>query len=296
MAQQRESFLQWGVMGDWNNAYHSMLPAFESGELGILRAMLRRGFIFRGQRPVHWSPASRTALAEAELEYQDDHISTAAYIGFELCSPPSGIGSPEGGAQNTFEAAASHDSVQTVPLPERMASRIASDERVLAVIWTTTPWTIPANQAVCAGSGIEYTLARGTSSQRCFLLASARLEAFSEAISEELTPLGTVDGPTLASLGCKHPISGRRVPLLLAEHVTATSGSGLVHTAPAHGAEDYEVGLAHSLSSVCPVDAAGARQCAQQCAQQCARQCLQDVNAKLNALCMRRARSCRHLH
>ena len=133
---QRRSFERWGVMGDWDAPYATMQPSYEAAQLGVLKAMLGRGLIFRGSRPVHWSPASRTALAEAELDYMDAHRSSAAYVAFPLMMPAAGAGAGAGeglGAEQSLEGAS-------------------------VVIWTTTPWTLPANQAVCAREDLTYAV------------------------------------------------------------------------------------------------------------------------------------------
>jgi isoleucyl-tRNA synthetase len=245
---QRASFVRWGVMGDWEKPYTTMQPTYEAAQLGVLEAMLGRGLVFRGARPVHWSPASRTALAEAELDYVDAHSSTAAFVAFPV--RVGGEGSPP-------------------------PSWMAADASL--VIWTTTPWTLPANEAVCARADLTYSLVevdereagrgegseggggggRGGGSGERLVVASSRVEALEEALAQPLRIHATFPGAELGGLRCAHPLSGREVPILFAEHVTDTAGTGLVHTAPAHGPDDYAVGLEHGLSLVCPVDERG---------------------------------------
>ena len=236
VASQKKSFEQWGIMGDWDEPYISMSPKFEAVELEILGAMHARGLINRRLKPVHWSPSTRTALAESELIYKQDHVSTAAYISFEMAY-----------------------STGCESLPSWLQKRLG-ESPVHAVIWTTTPWTIPANQAVCAGSEITY----GCFLAECgkyYLVAHARGQDLSIALKQNLELVGTVQGAQLGGLNCLHPLSGRSVPLIasahLTAHVTDESGTGLVHTAPAHGLEDFLVGQGCGLSLRCPVDASG---------------------------------------
>lgn len=248
---QRASFMRWGIMGDWSRPYTTMQPEYEAAQLGVLEAMLGRGLIVRGERPVHWSPASRTALAEAELDYVDGHTSSAAYIAFSL-----------------------------LPSPSASATVTQQLEGASLVIWTTTPWTVPANQAVCASADLVYALvevggrvqsasdnatgdeapggAAGTPVEgRRLLVAEARVDALQEALGRQLSVRATLPGSQLAGHTCVHPLSSRHVPLLFGDHVTDTAGTGLVHTAPGHGPEDFALGSAHGLPAACPVDETG---------------------------------------
>jgi isoleucyl-tRNA synthetase len=261
IAEQRQSFVRWGVMADWHAPYTTMQPRYEAAQLGVLRAMLRRGLLFRGVRPVHWSPASRTALAEAELDYVDAHESSAAYVAFSLARD---------GA-----------------LPHALTAASAADAPPALVVWTTTPWTLPANQAICAREDLVYALVRvgemtvtlgesgaggaggavgavgaataavAPAPTSLLLVAEARVGALGAALGRELHVCHTLEGNALRGLWCLHPLSGRRVPVLFGEHVTDTAGTGLVHTAPGHGPEDFAVGQAHGLASACPVDEHG---------------------------------------
>ena len=195
-------------MADWHNAYATMDPAYEAAQLGVLRQMLQRGLIFRGERPVHWSVASRTALAEAELDYKEDHASTSAYVAFEL-----------------RRAAGSESS----PLPRALDELLQpghfgrSDRRAAAVIWTTTPWTIPANQAICVAR-FEYTLARanfGPFAGQSYLVATSRLQVrvYAAPLPSPVHHHPTHTPPTTrVRLPCRlrQPLSPSRSLLLLA--------------------------------------------------------------------------------
>ena len=239
---QRAAFERWGVMADWDRPYTTMQPRYEAAQLGVLQQMLRRGLIVRGERPVHWSPASRTALAEAELDYMDAHRSTAAFVAFPLLPEANDDG---GHHESKLDDAA-------------------------VAIWTTTPWTIPANQAICARADLEYVLVevgsaldgaqQGVAQKQLpdrLVVAAARQEALSEALGRSLTGLRSFPGSSLAGRSCAHPLSSRPVPVLFGNHVSDDAGTGLVHTAPGHGPEDFAVGVAHDLSAACPVDEAG---------------------------------------
>jgi isoleucyl-tRNA synthetase len=352
MAGQLASFERWGVMGAWDAPYTTMQPAYEAAELGVLRSLLRHGLIYRGRRPVHWSPATRTALAEAELEYPEGHTSVAAYIGFGLL-PPAPPPRAAAASQAAATASATAATAATA-LPADVAAAMGAAGGVLVPIWTTTPWTIPANQAVCANADLEYLLVTvapgsagsGSATQaaggsqaaveaqalkvrrlkdeglrnkeprvaaavaellrlkallaheptaqdterpqqaqqaqqaaaqqaigqqavgqqavglvgRTMLVAAARLEAVQAALGVTLRRRPGAEamrGAELQGLRCAHPLSGRAVPLLCAPHVTDAAGTGFVHTAPAHGPEDFEVGEQHGLSLACAVDEAG---------------------------------------
>ena len=230
---QRASFVRWGIMADWDRPYTTMQPSYEAAQLGVLQSMLAKGLVFRGSRPVHWSPATRTALAEAELDYVDEHQSQAAYVGFRVLPPGDGR---------------SLEGLGGLPL--------AGTGDVSLVIWTTTPWTLPSNQAVCARGDLVYALVEAAPNQH-LLVAEATVEHVSAALGVSLKVRGTVTGRDLDGLQCAHPLSGRPVPVLFGDHVTDAAGTGLVHTAPAHGPEDFAVGREHGLSTECPVDETG---------------------------------------
>ena len=276
ISSQREAFLRWGIMADWEAPYYTMQPAYEAAQLGVLRAMLRRGLIFRGARPVHWSPASRTALAEAELEYEEAHISTAAYVRF-------GLRADEGAAEG-----ASGGSLPPAVLEAlgAMGSQRAAMP-VGALVWTTTPWTIPANQAICVNGGLPYVLVEVTLERRpggsgvgdaltevdgakvggleadgavrqLLVLAEARVEHVAAELGARSVELvARLSAEEVCTLEWAHPLSGRRVPTIAGTHVSDETGTGLVHTAPGHGAEDYQVGVAHGLPIASPVDERG---------------------------------------
>jgi isoleucyl-tRNA synthetase len=233
--EQRESFKRYGVWGDWDNPYLTLTPEYEAAQIGVFGEMVTKGHIYRGRKPVHWSPSSRTALAEAELEYPEGHVSPSIYTAFQLTS-----------------------------LSDK-ATNILEDyiPDLWVAIWTTTPWTIPANLAVSVNpeltyavveSGLEFDAAAGK-----FLLVAAdaipRLEA---TFKTKLSVLETIKGDRLEHCKYKHPLYDRESEVVIGgDYVTTDSGTGLVHTAPGHGQDDYIVGQRYGLPILSPVDAAG---------------------------------------
>jgi len=250
---QRESFKRLGVFGRWATPYATMSRGYEAEIVRTFARAAERGFLFRGKKPVYWCTSDRTALAEAEVEYAD-HTSPSIHVAFDLVSP--------------------------LPNPQ-LAGRKAR-----LVIWTTTPWTLPANLAVAAHPQFAYVaydlhgtvvvVAKDLLPQ--FLAAVAPGEAsgaphrHSPAAHEAATGgggttagahydphhvLATFEGKALEGLRYRHPFMDRECPVILGDHVTLDAGTGLVHTAPGHGQEDYQVGLRYGLEILNPVDGAG---------------------------------------
>lgn len=222
MELQRNAFKRWGILADWNNPYITMNRDYEAVQLRVFYDMYKKGCIYRGVKPVYWSPSSHTALAEAELEYQQ-HSSRAVYVLFPC----------------------------TIP-------QLADHGLVHALVWTTTPWTLPANRAIAYHSDHEYSLVRQRESSRLLLVGAQRLPALSAFIGD-YDHLCTITGKTLAGGVYRNPIdpTHHQLPLLPAHHVTSEEGTGLVHTAPAHGFDDYTLGLEHKLDLSCAVDDRG---------------------------------------
>ena len=234
---QREEFRRLGVLGDWEHPYLTMAPEYESAIIRVFRQLVEGGFIYRGLRPVHWCPVCATALAEAEVEYTD-HTSPSIYVKFQF------IGSA--------------DDAGAMAVQPGDASELAHHHRELAaVIWTTTPWTLPANLAVCLNPHLDYV---AVPVNGAYYIVAARLaDAFLAAIGRQdrgrripvnLTPL---DGRDVF----RHPFIDRAARLVFEAHVTADVGTGCVHTAPGHGYEDFAVGQKYGLPVLTPVDAAG---------------------------------------
>ena len=235
---QREQFQRLGVLGDWEHPYLTMSPQYEASIVRMFRRLVERGFIYRGLRPVHWCPVCSTALAEAEVEYAD-HVSPSIYVRFPF--------------DGTAEEAASLASN-----PADGADLAAARDRLSAVIWTTTPWTLPANLAVCLNPHLDYVAMRVEGEY--FIVAARLVDMFLQAtgltgreerrIPVDLRPL---DGRDVF----RHPFLGRASRLVFESHVTADVGTGCVHTAPGHGYEDFQVGQKYGLPTLTPVDAEG---------------------------------------
>lgn len=217
---QREDFMRMGVIGDWDNPYLTMDFAYEADIVRTLGRLIQRGHLHKGFKPVHWCLDCGSALAEAEVEYADKR-SSAIDVAFAA-----------------LDAAAVNG-----------AFGVNDDTPVSIPIWTTTPWTLPANQAVSLHPSLEYVLVDGPQSR--LVIAEALLEESAARYGiENPQVLGRTQGKSLEHQLLQHPFIDRHVPVILGEHVTVDAGTGAVHTAPAHGQEDYVVGQQYGL----PVD------------------------------------------
>jgi isoleucyl-tRNA synthetase len=238
---QRSDFRRLGVIGDWENPYLTFAPDYEATEIALLRKLVEDGYVYRGLRPVHWCFDCRTALAEAEVEYRE-HKSPSIYVAFSLNANLQDASVLAADAANGAELAAAHRA-----------------GRLFAVIWTTTPWTLPANLGICLNQTFDYVALK--SGANWYIVAARLTEAVKKACGlevEKRIPLATgalkaLDGRDIF----RHPFAGRDVKLMFGEHVTADAGTGLVHTAPGHGYEDYVIGLQYGLKAFTPVDDAG---------------------------------------
>ena len=221
IGRQKKDFIRLGVLGDWDQPYLTMDYATEANIVRTLGQIQAAGFIRRGEKPVHYCIECGSALAEAEVEYQDK-VSPAIDVGFR------------------FVDAAAVAAAFGVATP---------DDGVMAVIWTTTPWTLPANQAVSVHPEVTYQLIR--TDKGCLVLAQDLAETVLARFGlPEHQVLAEVAGEALENLLLQHPFLPRQVPVILGQHVTTDAGTGLVHTAPAHGLDDYLVGLRYQL----PID------------------------------------------
>jgi isoleucyl-tRNA synthetase len=217
---QKGQFKRLGVRGDWDHPYVTLQPEYEARQIQVFGEMAKKGYIYKGLKAVYWSPSSETALAEAEIEYKDKK-SASIYVAFPVVD---GNG------------------------------KLSEGDKV--VIWTTTPWTIPANLAIAIHPDFEYSLVQVGSDK--FLVASGLLESVAKQIGwENYTTVSTFKGSDLEGVICRHPFYDRKSPLLLGEHVTLDAGTGCVHTAPGHGEEDFNVGQKYGLDVLCPVDEKG---------------------------------------
>ncbi|MGQ0586371.1 MAG: isoleucine--tRNA ligase, partial [Gammaproteobacteria bacterium] len=224
---QRADFKRLGVLADWEHPYLTMQPAYEAEQLRALALIVERGHVVRGAKPVHWCLDCGSSLAEAEVEYEDKR-SPAIDVKFEA--------------------------VDAAEVAKRFG--VNAQGAFNFVIWTTTPWTLPANQAICAHPDIEYALA-DVAGHGHFIVAESLLEGFAKRLGGAAQVLGTAKGAKLEGLLARHPFAERTVPLILGEHVTLDAGTGLVHTAPAHGIEDFMVGQEYGLPADNPVGANG---------------------------------------
>ena len=223
---QRKEFKRLGVLGDWEHPYMSMAPAYEAATARELANFVDAGNVIRAKKPIYWCCSCHTALAEAEVEYAD-HTSPSVFVRFPLT-----------------------DARLAEVLPG------ADPARAFVVIWTTTPWTLPDNMAVCLHPEFEYVLVEAAGAQ--YLLAAELLEGCARIFGwEDVREIARTTGDKLENLAARHPFYDRPSPLVLGRHVTLDAGTGCVHTAPGHGREDYEVGLAYGLDIYSPLDDAG---------------------------------------
>ena len=237
---QMKGFQRWGIWADWDQPYLTLQKEYEAAQIKVFGEMVLKGHIYRGLKPVHWSPSSRTALAEAELEYPDGHTSPSVYVAFPAVEVPTLL----------RETLQSHG----VDLPADMA---ALGQALQVAIWTTTPWTLPANLAVSVNERLDYALVDDDNG-RMLVVAADLIESLSTTLERPLKHRATVKGALLAGLIYRHPLLDRTSPVVIGgEYITTESGTGLVHTAPGHGVDDFHTGQKHGLPVLCPVDEAG---------------------------------------
>jgi isoleucyl-tRNA synthetase len=217
---QRTSFKRLGVRGDWENPYLTLNPEYEAQQIKVFGEMANKGYIYKGLKPVYWSPSSESALAEAEIEYQDKR-SASIYVAFKV---KDGKG--------------------------------VLDNETRIIIWTTTPWTMPANLGISVHPDLNYAVVLVNNEK--FLVAEALLEEVSKVLEwESPEVIKTVKGRDLEYITAEHPFYDRESLVMLGEHVTTDSGTGCVHTAPGHGEDDFIVGKKYGLDVLCPVDDKG---------------------------------------
>ena len=227
---QEAEFKRLGVWGDWEHPYLTINPEFEAEQVRVFGEMYKKGYVEKGLKPVYWCASCETALAEAEVEYAD-HTSTSIYVRFKF--------TPE--------------SVEKI---NKLVDTKGKD--VYAVIWTTTPWTIPSNMAISMHPKFEYTFF--TYGNDVYVAAQGLLGSFLEGVGweeKDIVVIGSCTGADLELLETKHPLYDRKSPIILGEHVTLDAGTGSVHTAPGHGLEDYEVGCRYNIEVFSPLDSKG---------------------------------------
>ena len=217
---QKEQFRRLGVRGDWENPYITLKPEFEARQVEVFGKMAEKGYIYKGLKPVYWSPSSESALAEAEIEYKDVK-SASIYVSFPI-----------------------KDAKGVVP------------EDAKFIIWTTTPWTIPANLGISLNPEFMYVVV--AVEDKKFIIAKELLEKVSAELEwASYEVLQEVKGIEFDRMVAKHPIYDRDSLVMVGEHVTAEAGTGCVHTAPGHGEDDYQVGKKYGLPILSPVDNRG---------------------------------------
>ncbi|MFO1445827.1 isoleucine--tRNA ligase [Bacillus sp. Bva_UNVM-123] len=217
---QRTQFKRLGVRGDWENPYITLKPEYEAQQIKVFGEMAKKGYIYKGKKPVYWSPSSESALAEAEIEYKDKR-SPSIYVGFNVMD-----------GKGVLET---HDQI---------------------IIWTTTPWTIPANLGIAVHPELTYVVVKANGQN--YVVAEDLLAAVTKEIGwEDVQVVKTVKGSELEYIKAKHPLYDRESLVVLGEHVTIDAGTGCVHTAPGHGEDDFYVGNKYGLDVLCPVDDRG---------------------------------------
>ena len=234
IAKMTGQFQRLGVLGEWDNPYITLLPEFEAKQIEVFGKMAEKGLIYKGMKPVYWCPFDQTALAEAEIEYADDPCTTI-FVKFPVADDKGKLG------------------------------QYADLSRTYFVIWTTTPWTIPGNYAICLNAEFDYVLLQVPSGD-VYVLAQDLAESVCKAAGIDYaacTVLATLKGSAFELMRAKHPLFDRESVILNGEHVTLDAGSGCVHTAPGFGAEDFQIcqqydkaGLTH-IGVPVPVNAKG---------------------------------------
>ena len=226
---QRTQFKRLGVLGDWDNPYLTLNKEYEADELRLFADVVEKGFVYRGKKPVYWSIPCRTALAEAEVEYQD-HVSQSVFVKFPV------VGAPE------------FPQVENEIHPPR-----ASTLNTFVLIWTTTPWTLPANLAIAYNPKLQYTLVQ-VGEEKYWMLLSLLPAVAEKCKWGKFETLETVLGSELAGLEYQHPFCNRSGEAFAADFVTSDTGTGFVHIAPGHGLDDYNLGRQNGLPIYSPVD------------------------------------------
>jgi isoleucyl-tRNA synthetase len=217
---QRTQFKKMGVRGDWDNPYITLTKDYEAAQIKVFGEMAKKGYIYKGLKPVYWSPSSETALAEAEIEYKDKR-SPSIYVSFEV---KDGKGLLDGGEK--------------------------------LIIWTTTPWTIPANLGISLHPELQYAVVKVEEEK--FVVAKALLESITEELSWENPEIvKTFKGEEADKIVAKHPFYDRDSLVMLGDHVTTEAGTGCVHTAPGHGEDDFFISRSYGIEALSPVDEKG---------------------------------------
>ena len=228
---QEADFKRLGVWGNWAEPYLTIAPKFEAEQIRVFGEMFKKGYVQKGLKPVYWCASCETALAEAEVEYAD-HTSTSIYVRFKFDS---------------------NDQEKVYSLINEK-----SEKDLYVVIWTTTPWTIPSNLAVCLNARLEYTVFEYNNDR--YVVATELLGAFLKDVAWEesdIKVIGTLKGGEMENLNVFHPLYNRASKVILGDHVTLDAGTGCVHTAPGHGLEDWEACQKYGIETLSPLDSKG---------------------------------------
>ncbi len=243
---QRTEFKRLGVLGDWDHPYLTMMPQFEAEQLRAFGIIIKNGHVYKGYKPVHWCLNCRSALAEAEVEYEDK-TSPSVYVRFAVADADDLA--VRLGLARTREASTGNG-----------ARASSKGVQTSVAIWTTTPWTLPANRAVAVHPQFDYSIAEldlGNGVER-LLIATELLEKVMITLGvSRWSVIAAVKGEALENLVLRHPFYEREVPVILGDHVTLDAGTGAVHTAPGHGLDDYIVGRRYNLEVDNPVGGDG---------------------------------------
>ena len=226
---QREDFIRLGVFGDWENPYKTMNFQTEANTIRVLSEIYKQNFLIQGFKPVFWCLDCKSALADAEVEYSDI-ISNSIYVKFKI--------------------------QRADLLYEKLNLKIPDEAEIFVVIWTTTPWTIPANKAVAFNPKFTYSVIK-LNDQYLVLSEDLVDDIFKKNKIENYINLGSISTEILSSLKLKHPITETDIPLIPGNHVTNDTGTGFVHTAPAHGLDDFNIGKKFKLNYDSPLNNSG---------------------------------------
>ncbi|MGL4697229.1 isoleucine--tRNA ligase [Enterococcus larvae] len=217
---QRADFKRLGIGGDWEHPYITLDPSYEAAEIRVFGKMAEKGYIYKGLKPIYWSPSSESSLAEAEIEYQDVK-SPSIYVAFKIVD-----------------------------------GKGILDTDTSLVIWTTTPWTLPANLGISVNADYQYVVVKAYGKK--YVVAKDLLDQVKEAIDwEDVEIVDTISGKDMEYMTAQHPFYDRTSLVMLGDHVTLEAGTGLVHTAPGHGEDDYIVSKKYGLDVLSPVDNRG---------------------------------------
>ncbi|MGX7106717.1 isoleucine--tRNA ligase [Hutsoniella sourekii] len=217
---QKKDFMRLGVTGEWENPYLTLTPEYEAQQIRVFAKMAAKGLIYKGAKPIYWSPSSESSLAEAEVEYHDV-TSPSIYVAFKV----------------------------------RDGKGIVADD-VEFVIWTTTPWTLPANMGISVAGQADYV--QVNTGERKFIVAEELLKDVAETCGwEDYEIVNRYKGQDLENILAQHPFYDRESLVMVGDHVELDAGTGLVHTAPGHGEDDYQIGLAYGLEILSPIDDRG---------------------------------------